>query len=83
MLFTARAIDTEEAAREARRNGLWENPEIGLTFWPPEDQKTLPLLPLREGHMAMLVAAGFLNNMELDDGEDGSWSRARPSRKRS
>ena len=69
VLFAGRSIDPEEAAREARRAGLWENPEIGLMFWPPEDQKTLPLLPLREGHMAMLVAAGFLNNMQLDDGE--------------
>ena len=51
---------------EARRSGLWTSTEITDTLWPARDTRTRPLMPLRRGHMAMLVAAGFLDNLCLE-----------------
>ena len=66
MLFTTRTVDPVAAAAEARRSGLWTNTDITDTLWPSGDARTRPLMPLRRGHMAMLVAAGFLNNLVLE-----------------
>ena len=69
ILFATRSVDPVAAAAEARRSGLWTNTEITDTLWPARDNRTRPLMPLRRGHMAMLVAAGFLDNLclEADD----------------
>ena len=66
ILFTTRTVDPVAAATEARRSGLWANTEITDTLWPAGDARTRPLMPLRRGHIAMLVAAGFLNNLVLE-----------------
>ncbi len=66
ILFTTRTVDPVAAAAEARRSGLWANTEITDTLWPAKDGRTRPLMPLRRGHTAMLVAAGFLDNLVLD-----------------
>ena len=66
ILFTTRTVDPVAAAAEARRSGLWASTEITDTLWPASDNRTRPLMPLRRGHMAMLVAAGFLNNLVLE-----------------
>ena len=66
ILFTTRTVDPAAAAAEARRSGLWTSAEITDTLWPAKDQRTRPLMPLRRGHMAMLVAAGFLDNLVLE-----------------
>ena len=66
ILFTTRTVDPVAAAAEARRSGLWTSTEITDTLWPANDNRTRPLMPLRRGHMAMLVAAGFLNNLVLE-----------------
>ena len=68
ILFTARTVDPVAAATEARRSGLWTNTDITDTLWPAGDSRTRPLMPLRRGHIAMLVAAGFLNNLALEAG---------------
>ena len=65
-MFTTRVIDFEKAVAEARSRGLWTQDEITDAFWPPTDRSTRPLMPLRKGHLAMLVAAGFLDNLELE-----------------
>ena len=69
ILFATRTVDPVAAAAEARRSGLWTSTEITDTLWPARDNRTRPLMPLRRGHMAMLVAAGFLDNLclEADD----------------
>ena len=70
MLFTRRTVDPVAAASEARRSGLWANPQITDALWPANEDRTRPLMPLRRGHMAMLVAAGFLDNLQLEaDGQ--------------
>ena len=66
ILFTTRTVDPVAAASEARRSGLWTSAEITDTLWPAKDHRTRPLMPLRRGHMAMLVAAGFLDNLCLE-----------------
>ena len=66
VLFATRTVDPVAAAAEARRSGLWANTEITDTLWPASDTRTRPLMPLRKGHLAMLVAAGFLDNLVLE-----------------
>ena len=66
VLFTTRTVDPVAAATEARRSGLWTNTEIMDTLWPANDSRTRPLMPLKRGHMATLVAAGFLDNLVLE-----------------
>ena len=66
ILFATRTVDPVAAAAEARRSGLWASTEIMDTLWPARDNRTRPLMPLRRGHMAMLVAAGFLDNLTLE-----------------
>ena len=68
ILFATRTVDPVAAAAEARRSGLWTSTEITDTLWPAKDNRTRPLMPLRRGHMAMLVAAGFLDNLCLEAG---------------
>ena len=65
VLFTTRTLDPEAAASEARRSGLWTSAEVTDSLWPSRSQNTRPLMPLRRGHMAMLTAAGFLDNLCL------------------
>lgn len=66
VLFATRTVDPAAAASEARRSGLWTSPDITDSLWPAEDRRERPLMPLRRGHMAMLVAAGFLDNLVLE-----------------
>ena len=66
ILFATRTVDPIAAAAEARRSGLWASTEITDSLWPAKDNRTRPLMPLRRGHMAMLVAAGFLDNLVLE-----------------
>ena len=66
LLFTIRSVDPARAAEEAQRSGLWTSQAIRESLWPAENRKAQPLMPLRQGHMAMLVAAGFLDNLTLE-----------------
>ena len=66
ILFATRSADPVAAAQEARRSGLWASTEVTDSLWPSKDQRTRPLMPLRRGHMAMLIAAGFLDNLQLE-----------------
>lgn len=77
VMFTTRVIDFRRAVAEARTRGLWTQDEITEAFWPPTDLTARPLMPLRKGHLAMLVAAGFLDNLELETSgsESGPGSR--------
>jgi SAM-dependent methyltransferase len=68
VLFTSQFFDPEEAAREGRRSGLWANAALAERIWPPEERRVRPLMPLRRGHLAVLIAAGFLNNIQLRSG---------------
>ena len=66
LLFNIRSVNPARAAEEAQRSGLWTNQAIRESLWPTENRKTQPLMPLRQGHMTMLVVAGFLDNLTLE-----------------
>ena len=66
VLFATRTVDPAAAAAEARRSGLWASAEVTDSPWPSKDRRTRPLMPLRRGHIAMLIAAGFLDNLSLE-----------------
>ena len=66
VLFQTRSLDYDLAVEEARRNGLWASPLLHDRLWPKDAANARPLMPLRKGHLAMLIAAGFLNNLCLE-----------------
>jgi hypothetical protein len=65
ILFASLFFDPEQAAAEARRRGVWTNPEVIAQLWPSDERIVRPLIPLRRGHLALLTAAGMLNNIVL------------------
>ncbi len=68
--FRSKHISAEEIQAEALANGVWRN-----RWWlerqsPDQLSDERPLMPLRLGHLALFLAAGLLNNVELaQDGE--------------
>ena len=80
ILFGTRTVDPLAAAAEARQSGLWANVEITDSLWPARVDRTRPLMPLRRGHMAMLVAAGFLDNLCLESEEKRILVKGRTSK---
>ena len=60
ILFAPLAFEPEMAAQEARRGGVWVQPAFADQVWPAEDRLVRPLMPLRRGHLALLIAAGLL-----------------------
>lgn len=69
ILFASLVFDPAAAAAEARCRGAWVQPQLAEQLWPPDERPVRPLMPLRRGHLALLIAAGFLNNVLLD--QDG------------
>jgi len=69
VLFTSFTFDTAEAAAEARRSGVWTHAALTERLWPPVQRKVRPLMPLRRGHLAVMVAAGFLDSVVLHSGQ--------------
>jgi hypothetical protein len=65
VLFAPLAFDPRLAAQEARRRGVWAQPAFAEQLWPPDERPVRPLMPLRRGHLALLIAAGLLNNVVL------------------
>jgi hypothetical protein len=53
-----------------RRAGVWASPTLAEQLWPADERPIRPLMPLRRGHLAQLIAAGFLNNHVLEAGGD-------------
>ena len=66
ILFATRTVDPLAAVAEARKLGLWVSADVTDSLWPVGDHRVRPLMPLRRGHLAMLVAAGFLDNLALE-----------------
>lgn len=65
ILFAPLAFDPTLAAQEARRRGVWTQPALVEQLWPPDEHPVRPLMPLRRGHLALLIAAGLLNDVVL------------------
>ncbi len=68
VVFASQFFEPETAAAEAGERGLWTNTALVERFWPPAERPLRPLMPLRRGHLAVLIAAGFLDNVMIDDG---------------
>ena len=68
VLFASLFFDPVQAAAEARRRGVWMQPQLTEQLWPTDERPVRPLMPLRKGHLALLIAAGMLNNVVLDQG---------------
>jgi hypothetical protein len=68
VVFASQFFEPETAAAEARLRGLWSNSTLVERFWPAEERPVRPLMPLRRGHLAVLIAAGFLDNVLIEDG---------------
>ena len=64
--FTNLFFHPQTVADEAAKSGLWQNRIIMQAIRPETPTKRRPLMPLRQGHTAMLTAAGFLDNIELE-----------------
>ena len=67
--FASNYWDPVDMAAEAEKNGLWRSQGLARTLWPQAEQRTRPLMPLRRGHTAMLMAAGFLDNIAIESPE--------------
>jgi hypothetical protein len=68
VLFAPLFFDPAQAAAETRRRGVWAQPALAEQLWPPDERPVRPLMPLRKGHLALLIAAGLLNNVLLRQG---------------
>lgn len=66
ILFSSTHIEPQVAAADAAARGLWASPALHNALWPVEAYKSRPMMPLRQGHVAMLTAAGFLDNTVLE-----------------
>ncbi len=56
--------DPEVLVLEARAKGCWGRAWDLLA--PPDPQAFRPLMPLRKGHLAMMMASGLLNNCVIE-----------------
>jgi SAM-dependent methyltransferase len=63
--FASLFFDPLQAAVEAQRQGVWVQPQFTEQLWPADEPPVRPLMPLRKGHLALLIAAGMLNNIVL------------------
>src|SRR5919106_440207 len=56
----------DELAEEIKTSSLWREPALGLVRKEEEIRAAIqPLMPRRKAHLAMLIAAGLINNQVL------------------
>ena len=70
ILFANHRINTAQALAEAASRGIFSNPSTKERFWPTRQLTSRPILPLRQGHIAIMTAAGFLDNQVLTSIEE-------------
>jgi predicted RNA methylase len=57
----------DELAEEIKTSSLWREPALGLVREEQEVRAAIqPLMPPRKAHLAMLIAAGLINNQVLE-----------------
>ena len=60
-------IIPEELAEELLTSPLWKDPALGALLENDETKTVIrPLMPPRKAHLAMLIAAGLINNQVLE-----------------
>lgn len=66
--YLSARLDPQEAIGQVKESPVWSR-VARQAFPPPGHAKAHPLMPLREGHLAMLLASGMMNGEVV--GEDG------------
>jgi len=66
--FRGNQLDPEECLQEIETFGLWQDKAIQEILSPKSNGTFRPLMPLRKGHLAMLIAAGLMDNLEVSKG---------------
>jgi predicted RNA methylase len=57
----------DELAEEIKTSSLWREPVLGLVREEEQTRSAIqPLMPPRKAHLAMLIAAGLINNQILE-----------------
>lgn len=68
--FRSQRLDPDRVLDLIAGSTLWK--DFFAHVEPPSMHDIVPLAPMRQGHLAMLVAAGFCNGAELSDPEDAT-----------
>jgi hypothetical protein len=68
--FRSQRLDPNRVLDLVSSATLWK--DFFAHVEPPSMNEIAPLAPMRQGHLAMLVAAGFCNGAELPDPEDAT-----------
>ena len=67
LVFRSNEVSPEEALPEIELHGVWHVPEVKENLGTRRIERSVrPLMPLRQGHLAQLIAAGFINNQVLE-----------------
>jgi predicted RNA-binding Zn-ribbon protein involved in translation (DUF1610 family) len=66
--FRRDEYEPEEVLEEAYSAGIWAGKQWADLLTPRPHQTVQPLMPLRRGHIAMVLAAGLLDNMTVEQG---------------
>ena len=80
--FITTSLEPWAATQEARLRGSWAKPEVEYMLTEPPQTRRRPLMPLRKGHIAGLLAAGLLNNLTLGEGDDRVLVKGQVTKKR-
>lgn len=65
-VFYSEAVHPEETLMEVSAKGLYQDGRVTDALFPVSRARIKPLMPLRKGHLAMLISAGYLNNALLE-----------------
>jgi predicted RNA-binding Zn-ribbon protein involved in translation (DUF1610 family) len=66
--FRRDEYEPEEVLEELKTAGVWAGKQWADLLTPRPRQTVQPLMPLRRGHIAMVLAAGLLDNMTVQRG---------------
>jgi len=68
LVFLSHRLDPDEAFEQVRKSSAWAR-AAAIVFSSEKHNEIRPLIPLREGHLAMLLASGMMNGEVV--GEEG------------
>jgi hypothetical protein len=70
--LTFESADVDQDALLEALNGkysAWNHPGLQERLWPSSIYRANPLMPLQRGHLALLLAAGYLDNCLIETAE--------------
>ncbi len=66
--FRSDWVSPEDQVAEVSEHGIWKDPRLHEALHVPVTGPCTPLMPLRKGHLARMIAAGMLNNQTIATG---------------